>query len=43
MIQNDTYSQKWYIKYVGDGYYSIITQNGGLYLDVDNAGTDDGT
>ena len=36
-------NQKWTIEPAGNGYYNIISKYNGLYLDVDNASTGNGT
>ena len=36
-------NQKWRVKYLGDGYYSISAVHSGKALDMQNAGTDNGT
>src|SRR5699024_5343067 len=41
--RNNTYSQRFYIKYVGDGYYKITVLIANKNLDVANGGTEPGT
>ena len=41
--KNGSDAQKWTIKDVGDGYYSLISKCNGLYLDVANGATADCT
>ena len=35
--------QRWHLRYVKDGYYNIINHNSGLFLDVNNGNTANGT
>ncbi|MCM1508804.1 MAG: phage tail tip lysozyme [Ruminococcus flavefaciens] len=44
-LNRDSYKQEqtWYISYVRDGYYTIRNYYTGLYLDVYNAGSSEGT
>ncbi len=40
--KNGSIAQKFYIKYLGDGYYSIISMATNKYVDVENASTTPG-
>lgn len=40
---NGVECQNYEIKYIGDGYYTIVPQNSGLYLDVAGASNSEGT
>ena len=40
---NNSLNQKWEIRETGNGYYNIISKYNGLYIDINNASTANGT